>query len=244
MNRRALLISATAMSLATSTARAEMPVVDMASILQQIKQIEWLRDQYQLGTQQLHATTNTLDLNGVAPQLLGSGVQNPFGQIAGQINGIVRGTTTGGIPGAQQMLQQDRAYTATGNDFTAATMNNSSTSLASLKAQEIQLINVNEERISALNQMQAELQAAPDVATVERINGRIALENQALAAQQAQIHQLQGLIALQEQTNNARYQQRIRSDDEETTAAISGGNADTATGSPQVATTATFQAGN
>ena len=101
-------------------------------------------------------------------------------------------------------------------------MNGSVTSLANLKAMAMQLIGVNEQRISALSRIQGDLEGAEDMAQVERINGRIALENQTLAAQQAQAQQLQTLAQLQQQINDQRTLQRIRSDDEQAVRDTSG----------------------
>lgn len=214
MRRRALLIVAAGVALARP-AHADVPVIDFASIAQAIKQIEWMRDQYQVMTQNLRALTNSLNLNSVAPGLLNQGIQNPLGSITGQLPGIVGGATVGNIPGASQVLQQDRLYQPAGSDFMANTMNGSATSLANLKAMAMQLIGVNEQRISALSGIQGDLEGAEDMAQVERINGRIALENQTLAAQQAQAQQLQTLAQLQQQINDQRTLQRIRSDDEQ-----------------------------
>lgn len=216
MRRRALLLAAGfALPLLARPAAADVPVIDAASIAQIVKTIEWLRAQYQEMTQQLTALTNGLDLTQVAPGLLTQGMQNPLGGIAGQLPNLIGGATLGNIPGAQQFLQNDRFYQATGGDLRATTLNQTATSLANLKALAMQMIGVNQQRIGQLNGLQNELIGAQDVTQVARINGRISLENQTLAAQQAQAMQVMQMAQLQQQIADQRALQRQRADDEQ-----------------------------
>ena len=102
MRRRALLILAAGVALARP-ALADVPVIDLASIAQAIKQIEWMRDQYQVMTQSLRALTNSLNLNSVAPGLLNQGIQNPLGSITGQPS--TGGAIDAGSPNVTQIAR-------------------------------------------------------------------------------------------------------------------------------------------
>lgn len=217
MKRCALILAAMAAAspVAVQPAKAEVPVIDAGAIVQLVNQVKWLHDQYEEMTQQLQAVTNGIDLTQVAPGLLTPGMQNPLGGIVGQIPSLIGGATLGNIPGAQQYLQNDRFYQATGGDLRATTLNNSAVSLANLKAIATQMIGANQQRIGQLNGLQNELIGAQDISQVARINGRISLENQTLAAQQAQATQVIEMARLQQQVQEQRLQQRQRADDEQ-----------------------------
>src|SRR4051794_16086776 len=116
MHRRTLFMTAAGAVIAGRSAYGDVPVIDIAQIAKVVQQIAWLRDQYEVLTQNLRALTNSLNLGSIAPQLLSQGLQNPFGQIASQLPGLVGGTTLGSIPGAQQILQQDRLFQPAGSD--------------------------------------------------------------------------------------------------------------------------------
>jgi hypothetical protein len=213
MKRRTLLALIACAGLA-HPARADLPTIDIGMITQAVRQLEWLRDQYQVMTQQLRALSSSLDLGSIGQELIPQAIRNPFGSITSNLPNLVGGTQLGNMPGASQFLQQDRLFEATGNDFTATQMNSAATGLANLKAIAMQLINGNETRLSAIDGLQADLQGAEDVSQVERINGRINLENQALATQAAQFQQLQAMAELQRHTDEQRTLQRQRADDE------------------------------
>ena len=192
---------------------AMVPVIDAGEIAQAVQQVKWLHDQYEEMTQQLRAMTNSLNVPNVSPGLLLPGMQNPMGGMTGQLPSLVGGGTS--IPGASQFLQQDRVYQPQGKDFAATQMNQSSTSLANLKAIAMQMINTNGTRLGQMNGLMNQLTNAEDVSQVARINGRIAIENQTLAAQQAQFQHLQQLAALQQQVEEQQIRQKIRADDDQ-----------------------------
>ncbi len=214
LNRRLVMVSAVG-AVIWHSVRADAPVIDIVAIGQAIKEVQWLRDQYDEMTQQLRALTNGLDVAGISPGLLSQGMQNPLGGLTGQIPDLVGGATLSGIPGAQQFLQRDRYYQPAGTDFSATTLNGSSTSLANLKGIAMQLMNGNGQRITQLTGLINELTGAQDVSQVSRISGRIAVENQTLAAQAAQVQQLQQMAELQTRVEQQRVLQKIRSDDDQ-----------------------------
>lgn len=214
INRRTLLALAASAMLARP-ARADLPTIDIGMITQAVRQLEWMRDQYQVMTQELRALSSSLNLGAIGEELLPQAIRNPFGDITSNLPSLVGGTQLARVPGASQFLQEDRLYEANGEDFTATQMNNASTGLANLKAMAMKLINGNETRLSAIDGLQADLQGAEDVSQVERINGRINLENQALATQAAQAQQLYAMAEVQRQTDEQRTRQRMRADDEQ-----------------------------
>ena len=70
--------------------------------------------------------------------------------------------------------------------------------------------------------MQEELQGATDIKQVEAINGRIAIEGNAIQAQQAQAQNLQAMAAAQAQADQQAALQSIRQGHEQAAAMFTG----------------------
>lgn len=212
LTRRTVLALFCAVAPLSYQAKADVPVIDVTAIVNSVKQIGWLKNQYEMMTQQLRALSNGINLNSIAPGLLSPGTQNPLGSVMPDLQGLVGGAMMTG--NAQNYLQQDQLYQPGGNDFMATQMNGSAVSLANLKDMAMTMVNGNQTRIDQLSLLQDELSTAQDVSQVERINGRIALENQTLAAQAQQVAMMQQMADAQQRVNDQRERQRIRADDD------------------------------
>ncbi len=79
-----------------------------------------------------------------------------------------------------------------------------------------------EQRQSNLNAMQTELQSATDIRQVASINGRIAIESNAIQGQQAQAENLVALASAQGQANQQAALQSIRQGHEQAAAMFTG----------------------
>jgi hypothetical protein len=79
-----------------------------------------------------------------------------------------------------------------------------------------------EQRQANLNAMQTELQNAPDIKQVTAINGRIAIESNAIQGQQAQAANLAAMASAQTQTDQQAALQSIRQGHEQAAAMFTG----------------------
>jgi hypothetical protein len=111
---------------------------------------------------------------------------------------------------AQAFFNQNHVYTATGTDALAGTLNKSATALANIQGIAATNLSSIEQRLSDLGQMQTELQGASDIKQVEAINGRIAIEQNAVSAQEAQATNLQALGSAQISSNEQAQEQQMR----------------------------------
>jgi type IV secretion system protein VirB5 len=79
-----------------------------------------------------------------------------------------------------------------------------------------------EQRLANLGAMQLELQSATDIKQVTAINGRIAIESNAIQGQQAQAQNLQALAAAQAEADRQAAIQNIRQGHEQAAAQFTG----------------------
>ena len=165
--------------------------------------------------------TNPTNITGMLPALNQPSLQNPMpaasampGQIAGSGNTL---TSQG-----QTFFNLNHVYTATGSDPQATLLNRSAISMANILGIAAANLASIEQRQANLTTMQAELQAATDIKQVTAINGRIAIESNAIQGQQAQAQNLQAMVAAQAQADQQAALQAIRQGHEQTAAMFTG----------------------
>jgi type IV secretion system protein VirB5 len=207
--------------LSGGSAKAQLAVFDGANVAQTAQAVvtagkELLQLQQQL-TQTYRMFTNGTNVTGMMPQLNTGFLQNPMPQSSQMPNLIIGGTGAMSGP-AQSFYNQNHVYTATGSGPFAANLNNSARSLANIQGIAATNLASIEQRLANLLQMQTQLQAATDIKQVTAINGRIAIEQHAVQAQQAQAQNLQALATAQIGTQQQQQMQLVRQGHEQAAA--------------------------
>jgi primosomal protein N' len=204
------------------------PVYDNSNFLQDIqavataaKELAQLQSQLQQMRQQYQMFTNPSNITGMLPALNAPSLQNPMpaastmpGQIAGSPNTL---SSSG-----QAFYQLNHVFTATGTDPQANLLNRSAVSTANIQGMAAANLVSIEQRQANLNQMQTELQNATDIKQVTAINGRIAIESNAIQGQQAQAQNLAALASAQAQADQQAALQSIRQGHEQAAAMFTG----------------------
>ena len=204
------------------------PVYDNSNFLQSIqavataaRELAQLQAQLQQMRQQYQMFTNPTNVTGMFPALNAPSLQNPMpatsaipGQIAGAAN------TLSGL--GQTFYTLNHVFTATGTDQQATLLNRSAIATANIQGIATANLASIEQRQAHLNAMQTELQNATDIKQVEAINGRIAIESNAIQGQQAQAQNLAALASAQAQANQQAALQSIRQGHEQAAAMFTG----------------------
>ena len=211
-----------------ATAHAQMAVLDSANLgntAQEVitagKQLEQLKSQLTQLQNTYAMFTNPSNVTAMMPGLNMPFVQNSMpaaNTIAPSVLGQQGTVTSFG----QTYYAANHVYTATGNDPQAAYLNRSAISTANIQGMASANLASIEQRQSNLNDMQDELTNATDIKQVEAINGRIAIEANAIAGQQAQAQNLQALATAQAQADRQSQEQTIRQGHEQAAAMFSG----------------------
>jgi conjugal transfer/entry exclusion protein len=192
------------------------PVYDNSNFIEAIeavatagKELAQMQAQLTQLQQTYQMFTHPSDITGMLPQLNTSFLQNSM-PAANQMGNQIAGTTESMSSMAQAFFNQNHVYTATGTDALAGTLNKSATALANIQGIAATNLSSIEQRLSDLGQMQTELQGASDIKQVEAINGRIAIEQNAVSAQEAQATNLQALGSAQISSNEQAQEQQMR----------------------------------
>jgi conjugal transfer/entry exclusion protein len=209
-------------------AHAQYPVFDGSNFGQAVqavataaRELSQLQAQLQQMRQQYQMFTNPTNITGMFPALNAPALQNPMpaasavpGQIAGAAN------TISGL--GQTFYNLNHVFTATGTDPQASLLNRSAIATANIQGIAASNLASIEQRQANLNAMQTELQNATDIKQVEAINGRIAIESNAIQGQQAQAQNLTALASAQAQANQQAALQSIRQGHEQAAAMFTG----------------------
>jgi Type IV secretion system proteins len=195
--------------------QAVQAVATAAKELAQLQsQLQQLRQQYQM-------FTNPTNVTGMFPALNAPSLQNPMPP-ASAMPGQMTGTTNALSGTGQTFYNANHVFTATGTDPQASLLNRSAIATANIQGIAATNLASIEQRLATLNAMQAELQNATDIKQVTAINGRIAIESNAIQGQQAQAQNLAVLAAVQAQANQQAALQSIRQGHEQAAAQFTG----------------------
>lgn len=231
----AYLLSA---SLMLGTARADLPVVDAASLLKWVQQAQQMAQQLA----QLQATVRSLtdvpdNLAQMVQGLLNTAVQNPLGEIEQNLQTLLSGQGTGSCAGSQTYLTQNQYAAGQGGDFTAQWLNQSANRNAGLQACTQQMMQATQTRLQQMPQLLTELQGATDVTQIAAVSGRIQYEVATINAQQQQAMLMAQSVQLQHMMSEDQILQKQRSDAQEviqsTSPGAAPGNVPTVATAPQ-----------
>jgi type IV secretion system protein VirB5 len=228
--KKALLAAAAVVACMTfgPGAHAQMAVFDagnFANTLREVQtaasQLAQLNAQLQQMRQQYQMFTSPSNITGMLPALNAPSLQNPMpaaSSMPGQIVGSANSLSSLG----QTFYQLNHVFTATGTDPQANLLNRSSISTANIQGIAAANLASIEQRQASLNDMQTELQNATDIKQVNAINGRIAIESNAIQGQQAQAQNLGALASAQAQADQQAALQSIRQGHEQAAAMFTG----------------------
>jgi len=229
MKRTLLTTAAVAACLTLSHgARAQLQVFDahsFANTLQEVitagQQLAQLQQQLQQLQQTYQMFTNPSNITGMLPALNQPSLQNPMpaaSSIPGQLAGSANTLSSQG----RAFFNLNHVFTATGTDPQATLLNRSAISMANIQGIAAANLASIEQRLASLNAMQDELQCATDIKQVTAINGRIAIESNAIQGQQAQAQNLQAMVTAQAQADQQAALQAIRQGHEQAAAMFTG----------------------
>jgi type IV secretion system protein VirB5 len=199
----------------TNTLQTMQTAANQLTVLN--SQLNQLQQTYQQISAMQTMLTNPSNVLGLFPGLNTSFLQNPMpaaSSLPGQIFGALGTMSTN----AQTFLNLNHAYTATGNDAQANYLNRAPNSVANIMGVAATNLQSIEQRLANLTQMQVELQGAADIKQVAAINGRIAIESNAIQAQQAQAQNLMTMASAQAQADQHSQLQTIRQGHEQAAA--------------------------
>jgi type IV secretion system protein VirB5 len=226
-------------------ARAQIAVIDGASITQLLNQLQQLKQEYQATMGIFGSLLRAVDPNQVATNLIGS-QPLPGGQQISQL--LIGEGNFGSLSGlANQFLTANTVYTplSTGSgDVNATLLQRSGNSLAGVQAMVQQSIQSIQQHILGLTQIQAQLSTVTTEADVSAVQGRLQAEQANLAAQGVQAQSLQTMLQAQQLQYQLQQQQMVRQA-ADSTVAYYGGAPQAPAAQPQVtaATIPTFAAG-
>lgn len=211
--RRLLFIGACALS-PFASARADVPVIDGASLVQLVQQVQQAAQEIQLLQQQLqqvmtiyNAISHVTDL-GTAVSALGMlGIQNPLPVNPYSVQSLLSGR--GGVTGMSGSIgtlfnsnwAADHVYTPTGSSFEASLIQRGATGIAGIQGLSGQLYQSMAQRLPLLQELQDRLAVARDPKDVMDLQARLAAEQSYIQAQgvQAQTLAMMQVAAYQDQ---------------------------------------------
>ncbi len=190
-------------------ARAELPVIDGANLLntgrqvmQGAQQIQQLAQQIQTLQQQLQQMQQVYVSIAHLPeqelQQLGSLLnvgqfRNPLPSTSGSIGSLLNGSGLNGSTNlgnlsslGQQYLGQNRVYSSPDQDANANSMANNAASIAATQSIADQLYQSAADHTKVLQNLEGSLASAPDAKAVADISARVQLEQTYIANQQVQ----------------------------------------------------------
>ncbi len=225
---RSLLFGAMIASLALAQpVRAQVPVIDGASLAQLVQQLGEAKQQYQelVDTyNQLKQTSQALaqltNVNTLAPQLEQPLMRDSMPDttmLPGLLDGLSPPSELGGNLGslAQQYLHQNSVYQPQGQDFQARQMTTEANSIAGVEAVATQNLQSLQAREADLPQIQDALNRASTIQQVASIQARLAAEQDFVQAQTAQAANLQVLAAEQVQARHEAQDEAERQSEEQ-----------------------------
>jgi len=213
MRIRCALAGAAMAALVAVPVRADLPVVDAASLLKWVQQAQQMQQTITQLEAQLRALTDVPNnLTQMVSGLLQSAVQNPLGQIQQNLQVLMTGQGTGNCGNSQQYLTQNQYSAGTGTDFTAQWLNQSANRNAGLQACTQQMITATQTRLNQMPQLLTELQGATDLTQVASISGRIQYETATINAQQQQAMLVAQTAAMQSMMAQDQILQKQRAD--------------------------------
>ena len=176
------------------------------------KQLTVLRDQYR----QLQATYETLShpnaVLDIGRDLLNEQMRSP-GTAPTAIPGLAFGSRA--ARNADRFLDQNRLYAPDGDDFAAQEMRRRAQVTANLQAEALAGMERAQDRMAGLDELQASIEAQPDVTALAAVQARMASEQLFLQNEAANVGRLQLMQQTAARVDQDRAEQAGRRDAEE-----------------------------
>lgn len=221
----AVVVACTTFGPGTHAQVAVFDASNFANTLREVQtaanQLTQLNAQLQQMRQQYQMFTNPSNITGMLPTLNVPFLQNSM-PAASSMPGQVVGSAPALSSLGQTFFNLNHVFTATGTDPQANLLNRSSISTANIQGMAAANLTSIEQRQANLNAMQTELENATDIKQVTAINGRIAIESNAIQGQQAQAQNLAALASAQTQADQQAALQGIRQGHEQAAAMFTG----------------------
>jgi type IV secretion system protein VirB5 len=217
-----LLLIGTCLLTPLAPARADLPVIDGASIAQLAKQVEQAAQQIQLLQQQVqqimsiyNAVSHITDLGSAVSALGLLGIQNPLPVNPYAVQSLLSGHgSVEGMTGSIGSLfnsnwETSHIYTPNGTSFEASLIQQSATSIAGIQSLSGQLYQSMAQRLPLLQALQNRLTDAKDPKDVMDLQARLAAEQSYIQAQSVQAQTLAMMqVAAEQARQQARDEQR------------------------------------
>ncbi|HWX51520.1 MAG TPA: type IV secretion system protein [Roseomonas sp.] len=211
---RTLLTGAAALGLAMAApdmAKAQIPVTDAlanSQLAQQVAHALGTLRQMEMQYRQLQATYNVLAHTTSVSALAGRLGATANGLGASEMGAALSGAR--GVAGSAQQMTNLRAFSSSGDDWSAREMTRKAQRLSNIRAVALQQMRVSEQRIAGLRELMNEADTQPDIQASAALNNRIQAEHALLTAQQQQLAQLQMIARTEEQADLLRAEERQR----------------------------------
>lgn len=210
MRKLVWLVMTVSLVFGVRSARAQIMVMDQGNIAQSItnttREVSQLTSQLRQLQAQYEMFRNVPRVfRGVFQDFDAAILRNPlpvYEDAASRIAGMVEGTANR----YSRIFYEQNRYAVTGPDPVGRSLAQRTDSFANIQGIAAQNLDSIHQRLDRLEEMEGELAAASDVTQVAAINGRIAIENQAIQAQAAAAQNLQ--MMAQAQMENQRIQER------------------------------------
>lgn len=221
---RRLLLSAAAVLVLAGQARADLPVIDPAALIQMAQQLRQMEQDYEVYKGIFGSLLRAVDPNSMATGIIGSQPLPGASQIGQMLTGGGNGGQLSGLAG--QFLGANTVYTpqSTGpNDFNASYLQRNGNTLSGVQAMAQQSISSIQSHIAGLVGIQSQLSTVQTSADVAAIQGRLQAEQANIAAQGVQAQAVQTMMMAQQQQYELQERQRDRQSADALLASVSGG---------------------
>jgi hypothetical protein len=199
------------------TARAQLGVIDLASIAQLKTILTQARAQVAEAMQIFSALSHPQNVLGLAPELSAPSLQNLLPN-TGQLNGILSGSGASNPLSAliAQIRQQNQFYKPQGSDFAANWINQSAAGNAGVQALAQNMVAALQQRMAGLNDLeQSCLGGASDVTQLQACSARLQGEQNYAQTQLGEAQLLKTLADEQDRAQQQQIMQKARQDADE-----------------------------
>jgi hypothetical protein len=212
-----LCILGAALLVASPAAQAQLAVIDSSNLAENlITAAQMLQAVAQLKAQlaELETTytmlTNPQNILSMATGLENSAIENPM-PIATSLPGLLGGTTPPSGP-ASAIYNDNHAYSPTDGSGDSTRLIDTGQSIANIMGMAATNLQAIQSRLSALPDLEADLNGAGTITNLSAVRGRIEAESNFVEAQQAQASNLQ-VLASEQQQLETQQQQELQQED-------------------------------
>jgi type IV secretion system protein VirB5 len=226
---RRILLATVAVVAISQPAFAVIPVEDVPSLVQQVKdyamqvqqwgqQLQGMQQQLQQAQQIYYAMSHVDNIGSAMGALSALGIQNPLPVNPYAVQGLINGNGNaagmlGSLPGLfTNTGNTNRVYTAPGTDWNSQELNRNASGLAGVQALGLQLYQSAAQRMPVLAELQADLAASVNPADRQQLANRIAAAQTDIQNEQLQATNLATVAAAQVQSSQQRQNEKLQQD--------------------------------